>query len=136
MQLVPQCRSEVSEKGKNEWYFVRISDEKLHATRSKPSSKKANVLHLPEMREEGINLLLEVERPKIEKLSKRNICEFTSQQLEIRKAYPRAYEYWSEKEIAIMKRFFLSTNNINKTAELLQRQPHIIKEKLEELKML
>lgn len=137
LQLIPQCRNEVSKKGSNEWHFVRIPDEKLQAMRSKHSGKKADIVHLPEMRQERINLLLEVERPKIEKLPKRDDnTEFTSQQLKIRKNYPRAYEYWSEKETAIMKRFFLSTNNINKTAELLQRQPHIIKEKLEDLGML
>lgn len=133
MQLVPQCKSEVTDGGKNQWYFIPISNEKLQAMRNKHAGKKAEILHLPEMKEERINLLLEVERPKIAILPKRENPEFTSQQIEIRKSHPRAYEYWSEKEVAIMRRFFLSTHNINKTAELLERQPHIVKEKLEEL---
>jgi hypothetical protein len=136
LSLIPQCEC-ISYQSKNyEWHFLRMSDEKLQAMRSKNLGKKADVVHLPKMKEEGIDMLLNIERFKVERLPKRDDCEFTPQQLEIRKNYYRAYEYWSEKEIVIMKHFFLATQNIYKVADLLCRQPHIVREKLEELKVL
>lgn len=133
LSLIPQCRWTTSLSGNNEWYFVRMSDEKLNEIRNKYADKRAYLLHLAKMKKEDIDPLVEIEKPNIERLPKRDTSELTSEQFETRKTYPRAYEYWSKKEIAIMKKVFSATHNINKVAGLLQRQPHTVKAKLEGL---
>ena len=135
LSLIPQCIYTTSSTGHYEWRFIRMTDEKLDRLRNKHSEKRASLLHLPKMKEEEMDSLLEADRTAIRRLKKRDTSEFTPQQHEIRKQYPRAYEYWSEKEIAIMYKAFSSIGNVEKIAKLLQRQPHVVKTKLQEMGM-
>ena len=43
-----------------------------------------------------------------------------------RQNYPRAYEYWTDREIEIMKRAYNKFKRIDKVADLLERQPNVI----------
>lgn len=133
LSLIPQCRWTTSPSGSNEWHFVRMSDEKLNEIRNKYADKRAYLLHLPKVKPEDVDPLVDIERPNIERLPKRDTADLTSQQFETRKNYPRAYEYWTKKEIAIMRKVFSATHNVYKVAGLLQRQPHIVKAKLAEV---
>lgn len=135
LKLIPQCSNRLSQNGKNEWYFYLASEQRAELNDIKQNGRKADVIHLPKMKEEEIDLLLEEERPNIERLPKGHKPDLTLQEKQIRENYPRAYEYWSEWEVMIMERFFSSTGNVTKTAALLQRQPHVVREKLEELKI-
>lgn len=136
LKLIPQCTYQLTGSGRNEWYFYLVSDQRAELDDIKQTGKQADIVHLPVMREDKIEQLLIKERPNIERLPKSHRADLTLQKKGIRKDYPRAYEYWSAAEIDIMKRVFSSVRNISKVAELLQRQPHVIKEKLEELKIL
>ena len=50
--------------------------------------------------------------------------------LEIRENYPRAYERWTGNEIDLMKWAFEKSKRIEKVAELLGRQPSVIRKRL------
>jgi hypothetical protein len=133
LKLIPQCTHSTSGKGANEWHFYLASDHRAALADIKQTGKKASAVYEPKMTKEEIAQWLNAERPNVEKLTKRDIVQFTPQEIEIRKKYPRAYEYWTEDEIIILQRTYVATRSIDKTAELLYRQPHRIKEKLEEL---
>ena len=131
LKLIPQCTHQLSENGKNEWRFYLASDEREKFSDIRSSGEKAEVVYVPQMTKEAIQELLEMERPNVEKLRKRDSSAFTALEIEIRKSYPRAYEYWSDAEHLIMQRVYNACKNVNKVAELLLRQPHVIREKLE-----
>lgn len=136
ISLIPQCRWISSPSGTNEWHFVRMSNEKLKEIRNKHTGKRAEAMLVPTIKKEYSDPSLDREKANIARLPRKLNGKLTPQCLEARKSYPRAYEFWSKKEIAIMKRVFSVTDNINKVAEVLQRQPHTVKDKLKELKML
>ena len=136
LKLIPQCTHQLSENGKNEWYFYRASDERANLSDIRSSGEKAEMIYIPQMTKEAIRELLEMERPNVEKLRKRESSGFTPQEIEIRRNYPRAYEYWSDDEHLIMKRVYSACKSVNKVAELLLRQPHIVREKLENLHLI
>jgi len=137
LKLIPQCTHQQSEYGKNEWYFYLASGERAAlADVNNKSGRKAEIIHRPKMAIEEIDELLILERPNVEKLSKRDASAFTPQKIEIRKSYRRAYEYWTESEYSIMRRVYTACENVDKVAELLLRQPHIVREKLESLHLI
>lgn len=136
LKLIPQCTHQLSENGKNEWYFYRASDERANHSDLRSSGEKAEMIYMPQMTKEAIQELLEMERPNVEKLRKRDSSGFTPQEIEIRRNYPRAYEYWSDDEYLIMKRVYSACRSVNKVAELLLRQPHVVMEKLEDLHLI
>jgi hypothetical protein len=133
LKLIPQCTHSVSEKGTNEWRFYLASDRRAVLADIKQTGKKATVVYMPKMTKEEIVQWLNEEKPNVEKLTKIDSSKLKPQEIELRKMYPRAYETWTEDEIMILERTYLATRNIDKIAELLCRQPHRVKEKLEEL---
>ncbi|MCW3465281.1 hypothetical protein [Chitinophaga nivalis] len=133
LDLIPQCQYTTSPVSGGEWHFIRMSDEKLATIRNKHKGKRATATHVPKLSEAEIDELIELARNAVDKLPKRDTSDLTHQQLELRKSYPRAYEEWLPREIEIMSRAFLKFDRIDKVAELLQRQPHIVREKLQAL---
>ena len=133
LKLIPQCTYQLSENGKGEWHFYRTSEEGENLSTLPGSEKKAETVYMPQMTKEAIGELLELERPNVERLRRRDSSGFTPQEKEIRRNYPRAYEYWSEEEYLIMKRVYGACRNVGKVAELLLRQPHVVRVRLEEL---
>jgi hypothetical protein len=137
LKLIPQCTHQLSETGKNEWHFYLASDNRASLKNlDKPDGKKAEIFHKPQMTEDAIEELLAIERPFVELLNKRESSGFKPQEYEIRKNYRRAYEFWSEAEYSIMKRVFIACRNVNKVSELLYRQPHVVRQKLEEFHLI
>ena len=53
--------------------------------------------------------------------------------LEIRANYPRAYEKWTEREIEIMIKAYKKFNRIDKVAELLERQPSVVRKRIDNI---
>ncbi|WP_431213583.1 hypothetical protein ACQ86N_01285 [Puia sp. P3] len=88
------------------------------------------------MNREDIALLIERERAHVGGLPVRTDKVYTSQEWLIKKNYSRAYEYWSDAKYLILERVYLQSRNVNVVAILLQRQPHIVREKLEEKRLL
>ncbi|HVI47891.1 MAG TPA: hypothetical protein VM802_23690 [Chitinophaga sp.] len=134
--LIPQCQFTASTTGGGEWRFIRMSDEKLAEIRNKHKEKTAETTHTPKLPEAEIDRLITLARKAVDNLPKRDTSGLTQQQLELRKNYPRAYEEWLPREIEIMSRAFLKFERVDKVAELLQRQPHIVREKLQDLQFI
>jgi len=126
--LIPQCEYRHTKTEFLEWYFYRSIVKTSEDINPTTERKK---LIVPETAEEEINELIEKAKKHIEKLPKRDTSEFTPQMNEIRYNYPRAYEIWTEREIEIMLRAYNKFKRIDKVAELLQRQPSVVKERIE-----
>jgi hypothetical protein len=77
--------------------------------------------------------LLSSEEAYISALPVRNGILYSPQQLELKGYYPRAYEYWTNEEYEILKRVYCQCKNVDAVASLLERQPHIVKDKIESL---
>ena len=129
LKLIPQCKFQYNQKKPEflEWYFYQIKKEP-ELTESQEKSERKIIL--PKLPENEINELIEKAKPHIEKLPKKEIGKFTVPQLETRKLYQRAYESWTEREIEIMTRAYKKFGRIDKVAELLKRQPNVIKKRL------
>src|SRR5258708_436074 len=70
LKLIPQCTHQLSENGKNEWYFYRASDERANLSDIKSAGGKAEMIYMPKITKEAVQELLEMERPNVEKLGK------------------------------------------------------------------
>jgi hypothetical protein len=135
LHLIPECKWQSSDAGGNEWHFYRISNKKS-VKRIKQPNVKPVISHRPVTVEPEIDRLIALARKIINNLPKRDASVFNYQQLETRKNYPRAYEFWTEREIEIMRRAYIKFGRIDKVAELLERQPSVVEKKLEEHKII
>lgn len=134
LRLIPQCQFNTTKTEFLEWYFYRVksdSDNTVSASINEPRKVK-----VPEMTEMGIDEIFKKEKSKIDELPKRDKAYFTPQMLEIRENYPRAYERWTGNEIDLMKWAFEKSKRIEKVAELLGRQPSVIRKRLIDLNFL
>lgn len=130
LKLIPQCSCVESKNGFNEWHFHSVSKERQELDDIKVSNVNKNIE--PMISEKEVDALIEMNKEAIDKLPKRNTDNFTHIQIETRKNYTRAYEYWSEKEIEIMRKTYLIFKRIDKVAELLRRQPSAVQTKINE----
>lgn len=126
LHLIPQCSCLENNKVL-EWYFNPVSTSSKNTV---VNTKEANKQHQPAINKQDLELLLDMERPNIESLPARIDIQYTSQQLEIKSYYPRAYEYWTYDEYEILKRVYCQCKNVDAVASLLKRQPHIVEEKI------
>ena len=130
LYLIPQCKFKYSERNPShiEWHFYRVKKDiaQFENNNMVPLDK----IITPKISEEEINELIKKAKPHIQKLPKRNIDAFTYPQVETRKLYSRAYEYWTDREIEIMCRAYKKFERIDKVAELLERQPSIVEIRL------
>jgi len=134
LKLIPQCKYQYSTNGADflEWYFYRVKSEIKDEAASAPPDVARPIL-APKMTDREITILIKEMHAEIENLPKRkDVDKFTSTQIETRKLYTRAYEYWSPQELSIMLNAYQRFGKIAKVAELLMRQPSAVKRKLEE----
>ena len=129
LKLIPQCQYQTNKTNYIEWYFYLANlQPKLNLKKQELNS--SNPLISPKISENEINVLIKKTKPHITVLPKINPSKLNLQQLETRANYPRAYEIWTDREIEILKRAYLKFNRIDKVAELLERQPNVIRKKL------
>jgi hypothetical protein len=133
LSLIPQCKCEEFPNRKYEWHFNKMSDDEFKKRTNPTPSKNAIITHQPALPIDEIDQLIAASKDVIEKLPKTDDSYFTIQQLEIRRNYPRAYETWISREEDYLIRALAKFDNIDKVAELLQRQPSAVKIKLEEI---
>ena len=127
LNLIPQCQYRTTTTESLEWHFYR---SKVDLSKNTFSSGKRKNIIVPKTTEEEINELIDKARDHISSLPKRDNSIFTPQMIEIRENYPRAYEIWTEREIEIMLRAYKKFNRVDKVAELLERQPSVVKRKI------
>lgn len=128
-QLIPQCSYEHTKGNTVEWRFFKASP-KLDTNQL--SKKEAKTLITPKLSENEINELIAQAKPHVDKLPKIDSSNLTPQQQTTRKNYKRAYELWTDREIEIMTRAYKKFENIEKVALLLDRQPSVVRKKIEE----
>lgn len=112
----------------HEWYFnpVNKNSNKADVYIGKPIKQ-----HHPIMSKQDIALLLRKEEIIVASLPVRTDKKYTCQELEIKRNYPRAYEYWTIEELEIMKRVYKQCKSVDVVASLLKRQPHMVKERID-----
>tara|TARA_B100000795_G_C22703452_1_gene400611 strand:- start:341 stop:952 length:612 start_codon:yes stop_codon:yes gene_type:complete len=126
LKLIPQCKHKpTSSEDFTHWYFYQANSENLKVNETVPKNELVDN-KFPEISEKEIDELIVLAKPHVNKLPVRE-CEFSDQQLELRKMYARACEEWSDREKDIMYRAYNKFLRIDKVAELLDRQPHIVK---------
>ena len=126
LKLIPQCKHKpTSSEDFTHWYFYQANTENLKVNETVPKNELVDN-KFPEISEKEIDELIVLAKPHVNKLPVRE-CEFSDQQLELRKMYARACEEWSDREKDIMYRAYNKFLRIDKVAELLDRQPHIVK---------
>jgi hypothetical protein len=130
LKLIPQCQYRTTKTDFLEWHFYRSKIDAFEKGKAPNNERK---LIEPKISEENINDLIEKEKPFVAKLPKINSKNFTPQMLEIRANYPRAYEKWTEREIEIMIKAFKKFNRIDKVAELLERQPSVVRKRIDNI---
>jgi hypothetical protein len=133
LKLIPQCQYRTTKTDFLEWYFYRSRVDTNIKDLSQSEDRK---IITPETTEQEINDLIEQTKPHVEKLPKIDGSTFTPQMIEIRTNYSRAFERWTEREIEIMTRAYNKFKRIDKVAELLERQPSVVRKKIEENNLL
>jgi hypothetical protein len=126
LYLIKQC-SCIENKNSLEWYFNPVNTA---PSKTSVGSKVSVMQHYPVMEKQKLEPLLNVESANVELLPVREDIQYTSQQLEIKHYYPRAYEYWTDHEHEILVRVYQQCKNLDAVALLLKRQPHVVEEKI------
>lgn len=67
---------------------------------------------------------------EVDQLPNRDISGFGVVELETRKNYPRAYEYWSPKEEELLKQVYAGIQDPMKLSRLFKRQPSAIENRV------
>jgi hypothetical protein len=129
LKLIPQCKFQY-DKNPNflQWHFYRVKE--MSGNFSKLETTPSKKIITPIISEDEINDLINQAKPHVEKLPKKDESDFTLPQLETKELYKRAYETWTTREIEIMERAYAKFGRIDKVAELLERQPSVIKNRL------
>ncbi|MDR2005290.1 MAG: hypothetical protein LBQ74_19890 [Prevotella sp.] len=133
LNLIPQCKFQYNVNNPEfiEWYFYSIRQDAV-PIRSSPVTDRDIPLRAPKLTDGEIDELIEKSRSFVEKLPKRKAGSFLPHEIETRKSYPRAYETWTSDEYQLMHSAYSQFRKTGKVAELLKRQPHIVKEKLKD----
>jgi hypothetical protein len=137
LKLIPQCQWKPSDYSEmNEWYFYRIVKETSEDSNKIHSEPPPESIIIPSLTEKEIDEHISKYRPLVENLPKRTDKRYTPPEQDTRSNYARAFEYWTNVEINIMKEFYLLTKRVDKTAKLLDRQPSMVELRLRELKII
>jgi hypothetical protein len=133
LNLIPQCTCNPGINNEfNEWHFYKSKSTPNLLRSASEVLQEATLVLVPALTDSEINEAIMGEKSKIELLPKRRDMNFTPVELETRANYPRAYEYWSDKEYEIMISAYKRFKKIDKVAELLDRQPSVVERKLRE----
>lgn len=113
LYLIPQCRFEETRGNQVNWFF-ESTPGKLPAGRKLVPIAQA-------VRKKTLDL--EAIKLKVEQLPKRDTSGFGVVELETRKNYPRAYEYWTKQEENLLKKVYQEIQDPIELSNLFKRQP-------------
>lgn len=120
LYLIPQCRVEETRGNQVNWFFESTPGKV-------PSGRKLVPLAQAVQKK---TLDLEAVRQEVEKLPRRDTSDFGVVELETRKNYPRAYEYWSPKEEELLKQVYAEIQDPMELSRLFKRQPSAIENRI------
>lgn len=123
LAFLPQCRAESGSGTNTVWIFQS-------APKSTITGKN---LTTPEALNKSVELDVAALKKAIDLLPKRKDSDFDFVASETRKIYPRAYEYWSEREKELLKEAGSHTEDSFKLSDIFGRQPSAIEGKLKDL---
>lgn len=134
LKLIPQCQWKPSAHSEmNEWYFYRTGKTISSHTVTDKSIQNSKSIIMPSISETEIDELITKYKPIVKNLPSRTDKKYTLQEQDTRKKYLRAYEYWSDEEVKLLRDFYLLIKRIDKTAILLDRQPSMVEYRLRTL---
>jgi len=121
-RLLPQCRAEDTRGNLTNWYFESAKNKTVAHGNLIPMSQidRPQTLNRDEIKQE------------IQKLPKRDPIGLTRIELETRKKYPRAYEFWSVKEEELLIKVVKEISDPFKLSDLFGRQPSAIQNRLKD----
>jgi hypothetical protein len=120
LNLIPQCRTEATQGNTTNWFFESTPGKTISAKKLKPISEIGKTL----------TLKLENIMEQIEELPKRDASKFLPQELDTRKNYPRAYEFWTNAEENLLLEVVNEIKDPLELSKLFKRQPSAIKDRL------
>lgn len=120
LYLIPQCRVEETRGNQVNWFF--------ESTPGKVSTGRKLVPLAQAVLKKTLDL--EAVRQEVDQLPKRDTSDFGVVELETRKNYPRAYEYWSPKEEELLKQVYAEIQDPMKLSRLFKRQPSAIENRI------
>lgn len=120
LNLIPQCRTEATQGKTTNWFFESAPNKTISAKQLKPVSEvgKTSSLNLEKINE------------RIKELPKRDASKFLPQELDTRKNYPRAYEFWTNVEEKLLLEVVIEIKDPFELSKLFKRQPSAIKDRL------
>lgn len=120
MVFIPQCRPEPGNGRSTNWIFQSAPSKtiKIKNLKMNPPIPPVDETKLSEIKYE------------IDSLRKRNTEDFDFIQLDTRKNYPRAYEYWSTKEEELLLMASELTDDSFKLSNIFGRQPSVLEKKI------
>jgi hypothetical protein len=116
LYLIPQCRFEETRGNQVNWFFESTPGKV-------PTGRKLVPLAQAIQKK---TLDLEAIRHEVAQLAKRDTSGFGVVELETRKNYPRAYEFWTAKEEELLKRVYGEIQDPIELSKLFKRQPSAI----------
>ncbi|EMS33172.1 hypothetical protein C943_00449 [Mariniradius saccharolyticus AK6] len=123
LYLIPQCRFEETRGDSVNWFFESTPGKVPTGRKLVPLAKAVQKKTLD----------LEAIRQEVEKLPKRDTSGFGVVELETRKNYPRAYEYWTQKEEELLQKVYSEIQDPMELSRLFKRQPSAIENRLGKL---
>lgn len=121
LEFLPQCRA-IKSNGKQLLWYFNSAPESAFCRRLKPKSLR-----------EPLNeaYLISGIQKTVETFPKRDESSLNWKAMQIRKWYPRAYEYWTIEEEMLLKSIADKIPCKFKLSELFKRQPSAIEKRLE-----
>ncbi|SDC65229.1 hypothetical protein SAMN04488104_100361 [Algoriphagus faecimaris] len=120
LYLIPQCRFEETRGNQVNWFF--------ESTPGKVPIGRKLVPLAQALKEKTLDL--EAIRAEVDKLPKRDTSGFGVVELETRKNYPRAYEFWSAKEEVLLLKVYQEIQDPMELSRLFKRQPSALENRI------
>jgi len=120
LYLIPQCRFEETRGNQVNWFF--------ESTPGKVPTGRKLVPIAQALQKKTLDF--EAIRQEVDQLPKRDTSDFGVVELETRKNYPRAYEYWSPKEEEMLKQVYAEIQDPMELSKLFKRQPSAIENRV------
>jgi hypothetical protein len=120
LYLIPQCRVEETRGNQVNWFF--------ESTPGKVPTQRKLVPIAQAVQKKTVDL--EAIRREVDQLPKRDTSDFGVVELETRKNYPRAYEYWTPKEEELLKQVYAEIQDPMELSRLFKRQPSAIENRV------
>ena len=122
LHYIPQCRAEETNGNITNWFFESAKNKTI---------SQRNLSSLTQIdRPKTINI--EDIKQQIQNLPKMDPIRLTLLELQTRKNYPRAYEYWSGIEEEILINVVREISDSFKLSDLFGRQPSAIQTRLKD----